>query len=367
MSGHERLSSRRLRIAVLFSRLSGYMAACLKAVHEKYQVELLVVRIPPTSAAPFEERHFAWIDRLYDRADLSQHDLERLVENFQPDCVLMAGWFDKGYLRVARRMKRRGVVVIAGADTQWSGSIRQLLGKVASPIVLHTAIDIFWAAGERQRLTAQHLGFSGARCWSGYYTCNWRQFAARRSSNGNIASPSFLFVGRYVHVKGLDVLIEAYRRYRSNADRPWKLRCAGSGELSDSLQGEPGIEDLGFVQPDELPRLFAEAAAFVLPSTREPWGVVIHEAAAAGLPIICSDACGAGVHLVSHKHNGFVFESGNVEHLTECLHAMTSLSPDERMEMSNHSHELSKQYTPDKWASTLIEGIQCRQKEGSIR
>src|SRR5690606_41668306 len=80
MSGHERLSSRRLRIAVLFSRLSGYMAACLKAVHEKYQVELLVVRIPPTSAAPFEERHFAWIDRLYDRADLSQHDLERLVE-----------------------------------------------------------------------------------------------------------------------------------------------------------------------------------------------------------------------------------------------------------------------------------------------
>ena len=44
----------------------------------------------------------------------------------------------------------------------------------------------------------------------------------------------------------------------------------------------------------------AECGAFVLPSRKEPWGVVVQEAAAARMPVICSDSVGAGDHLVRH-------------------------------------------------------------------
>ena len=106
-----------------------------------------------------------------------------------------------------------------------------------------------------------------------------------------------------------------------------------------------------------MPNVFAEASVFVLPSRKEPWGVVVHEAATTGLPIICSDACGAAVHLIHDGYNGFVFESGNVSDLARCLLTISQLDEHKRKVMSRRSWELSKQYTPDRWAETLIQGV----------
>ena len=58
---------------------------------------------------------------------------------------------------------------------------------------------------------------------------------------------------------------------------------------------------------------------FVLPSRHDGWGVVVNQAIAAGLPVICSDAVGAAADLVSNGVNGYVFPSGNVEQLAEAM------------------------------------------------
>lgn len=347
-----------MRIAVLFSRLSGYMATCLETLCDEFGAELMVVRIPPAKSAPFDERHFQWMDRLYDRDALSVEGMLDRMREFTPDAIFMAGWFDDGYLQVARAMRQEDVPVVASSDAQWTGSWRQQLGRVVAPWYLHTAIDVLWVAGERQRQLARQLGYTGKRCWTGCYACDWSSFAGvADGETDSERSPSFLYVGRYTPVKGIDVLLDAYRAYRNEYSGSWGLTCAGAGEQKNLLDGTPGVADRGFVQPDQLPHVMREATAFVLPSRREPWGVVLQEAGASKLPLICSDACGAGVHLLQDGYNGYLFESENADHLAECLVRMEAASVEERRDMGERSHELSKQYTPERWARTFVQGL----------
>lgn len=346
------------RVAFLFTRLSGYIAACLKTLKERHGVELLVVRQPPGGEAPFAATYFDWIDALHDRSALGPAELDDVLRRFDPQAVYLSGWSDRGYLQVARRLRKRGTVVVAGSDTQWSGSVRQQVGRLIAPVYLHSAIDVMWVPGERQRQLAGRLGFTGERCWSGGdYACDWEPFAEVYTQYGAQRPRAFLYVGRYVPVKGLDVLVEAYRAYRARVSEPWPLLCAGTGIHRHLLEGQEGVVDKGFVQPDQLPALMGQASAFVLPSRREPWGVVVHEAAAAGLPLLCSDASGAAVHLVQDRHNGFLFESGNARHLARCMVQMAEAPEEERAAMGHRSHLLSKQFTPRRWADTLVQGI----------
>jgi glycosyltransferase involved in cell wall biosynthesis len=293
---------------------------------------------------------------------MNREEIETLVRQFNPQAIFMSGWLDKAYLQVARDLKREGVMIVAGSDTQWTGSLRQQVGQVIAPWYLHSAIDVLWVSGERQRQLAQRLGYTGSRCWSGVYACDWHRFAEvyaqRNSTHGEEQLPCFLYVGRYVSVKGLDVLVEAYRHYRALVPGPWPLICAGAGEQQHLFDEQEGIENRGFIQPDQLPALMAEAAAFVLPSRREPWGVVVQEAAATGLPLLCSDASGAAVHLLQDHYNGYLFENGNAIHLAHCMVRLTEASIEERQQMGHRSYLLSQQYTPQRWASTFMQGVE---------
>ena len=351
------------RIAVLYSRLSGYVTACLQTLRERHGAELLVVRWPVASEAPFDAQAFEGLGEVHTRDLLDDEALQALLDRFAPDALFMAGWMDKGYLRAARRLKARGIPVVAGTDAQWRGTPRQHVARLAAPRVLHPAIDVLWGAGERQRQFAHRLGYTGARCWTGYYSADRARFTpafAQRQAHPP-AHPHFLFVGRYQPVKGLDVLLEAYARYRAETaaqgGEPWGLRCVGTGPLAPLLEGAEGVENVGFVQPGELPDLLAGASAFVLPSRWEPWGVALHEAASAGLPLVASDACGAAVHLLQDRHNGALFGTGDAAHLARGLQRIWAATPADRLEMGRRSHSLSALFTPERWADTLALGI----------
>jgi glycosyltransferase involved in cell wall biosynthesis len=71
----------------------------------------------------------------------------------------------------------------------------------------------------------------------------------------------------------------------------------------------PSVSFLGFVNQSALPEVYALADIFVMPSEREPWGLVLNEAMAAGLAPVVSDGVGAAVDLITHGETGFVFPS----------------------------------------------------------
>lgn len=339
----------------MYTRLAGYTVACLRALRQTAGVELLVFAQAPEANAPFSTETIQTLGNVRGREAETPQSILAAAREFRPDAVLVSGWTDRGYVPVCRSLKEAGVPIVSGCDNQWTGNARQRLATLAAPWHLHRFIDVLWVPGERQRMFANALGYRGKRCWDGYYACDLEAFAAARTTSA--ASPrAFLFVGRYIPEKGIETLATAYRQYRERVADPWPLVCAGAGPLRNTLV-KCLADDRGFVQPKDLPAVMAGATAFILPSHFEPWGVVLQEAAAAGLPLIATRACGAAVHLLRDGWNGYACEPGCATSLAEAMVSMHETDASSRQAMRQASSHLAAQYSPQLWAETLIRGV----------
>jgi glycosyltransferase involved in cell wall biosynthesis len=338
------------RVFVLYSEMAPYMASCLRELQAS-GCEIRGLLYPKDPNAPLDLNALEAIGQWESRTGLSDEAILERITAFAPEVVLAAGWMDKGYCRVLARLAGR-CLRVGLTDSQYHGTLRQKVACLGSQRLQRRWFDVLWATGERQADYARRLGFSGTRLWQGAYACEWERFAAARLP-AHRRERKFLFVGRFVEAKGIDVLKEAYRTYRTQAPDPWALECIGLGPLKSVLEGEEGVEMPGFVQPQDLPKTMATAGAFVLPSREENWGVVLQEAAALGLPLIATEACGAGVHLLRDGWNGFTVETGSARDLTRAMIRMHQASDEARETMGEASYLLSQQYTPRLWAKTL--------------
>jgi glycosyltransferase involved in cell wall biosynthesis len=138
-----------------------------------------------------------------------------------------------------------------------------------------------------------------------------------------------MFSGRFVPLKRLDLLIDAFAAIA--ADRPnWDLMLVGDGALRDELRLRvpPSLQSrviwTGFLDGQDLALAYQSADVLVLPSDHEQWSLVIQEAMAAGLVVVSSDVPGATYELVDDGRSGRVFPKGNFEQLTQALRDTTS-------------------------------------------
>ena len=113
-----------------------------------------------------------------------------------------------------------------------------------------------------------------------------------------------------------------------------------------------------FLQPHHLVQELPRFGCFILPSRSEPWGVVVHEFAAAGFPLLLSDVVGSARHFLIDGLNGFSFNSDSVASLTKSMKKIISLSDDKLYEMGSHSITLSSRITPHSSAANLLSVLQ---------
>jgi glycosyltransferase involved in cell wall biosynthesis len=169
---------------------------------------------------------------------------------------------------------------------------------------------------------------------------------------GELGIPTryFLFVGRLVKRKGVFDLLDAYESLNPDLRSEIGLVLAGDGPERAELEASartifPGsIYFPGFVQRDRLPAYYALAECLVLPTHSDPWGLVVNEAMACGLPVICTDVAGCAADLV--KTNGRVVAKRDIANLAS---AMRDIACDRRLrdDMSRKSSELIQNYSPE--------------------
>ena len=178
--------------------------------------------------------------------------------------------------------------------------------------------------------------------------------AARERAGGPGTELLVLFAGRLEREKGVDVLLEAWRR--ADLGPGARLALAGTGPLAGAVAGAgTDIRGLGYVPGSQLPSLYAAADVLVLPSVRtatfvEPWGLVVNEAMLQSTPVIASDAVGAVAGgLVRDGHNGLVAPAGDAAALAVRLETVAR-APELRARMGAAALEDASALTPSAWA-----------------
>lgn len=136
---------------------------------------------------------------------------------------------------------------------------------------------------------------------------------------------TFLYVGRIVECKNVELMLNAFTNmFADNPDVC--LNIVGDGDLLPQYRQQfdmyENIIFSGKCTGDLLVERYHLADVFVLPSSHEPWGLVVNEAMAARLPIIVSDQVGAAHDLVEGKETGFVFKWNDVDDLQGKMCAM---------------------------------------------
>lgn len=162
------------------------------------------------------------------------------------------------------------------------------------------------------------------------------------------ATPVILYASKMIPRKRAIDLLRAYGKISDNVRKA--LVLVGDGPDRQNLERyavEYNLKNVffaGFKNQTELPEYFAIADVFVLPSTDEPWGLIINEALNFGLPVVTTDQVGAAPDLLRHEENGFIYQVGNIDELAGYLSRLLE-SAELRMNMGKRSLEIISKWS----------------------
>jgi glycosyltransferase involved in cell wall biosynthesis len=311
------------RILFFWTTYSGYMASCWRALAD-LGVDLHIVCFRPTSGNSeplFKDSVLNGLSATvlnWGEPNL-RAKLDSSINQFKPDVLAIAGWGLTDFYDIMLARQHASLPIVLCMDNQYRGDTRQFLGKIRLS-KLFKRVSRVAVTGDRSWTLAKYFGAPEERIFKGVYGVDFANLSTAYAQRISQKWPrSFVFTGRYEQRKGLDILLKAYNDYRVQVEDPWQLKTIGNGPLKASLQSVSGVEDLGFKEPYLLPSIFSDCGAFVLPSRFDAWPLSLVEAAAAGLPIIATNACGSTVEIVRDGFNGFLVTTDSSQSLTNCL------------------------------------------------
>ncbi|GMQ29535.1 glycosyltransferase family 4 protein [Algoriphagus confluentis] len=168
---------------------------------------------------------------------------------------------------------------------------------------------------------------------------------------------NFLFVGQFIHRKGLLELCEAWVLHTQTFPEDI-LTLIGDGELMDVVRSHysniSSIHIQGLVDYDQIHLYYASADVFVMPTLEDNWSLVVPEAMACGLPVATTLYNGCYPELVQDGVNGKVFDSLDKSSITEMLAYFHEQNLDR---MGAASKAIEAEYSPQKVANRIASGI----------
>lgn len=340
------------KVLIFYSELAGYTVACLNYFNQMHaNVEIHLVSWPVNPEAPFQFKVGQSIKR-YNRKDFDSAGLIRLVNEVNPDLILCSGWMDKDYLKAVKSRKKSTRAVLL-MDNRWSGSLKQRIATLVAPFMIINAFDYAWVPGNDQKYYAQKLGFAASAINTGFYSGDTDLF--RISEPRTSVAHRFIYAGRYYDFKGVNEMWNEFITFCESSNADWELWCYGIGDV-EPIHHER-IRHFGFKQPEQLAEAVKDGGVFVLPSKFEPWGVVVHEFAVAGFPLLLSNEVGAAAQFLADGKNGFKFDILKPGSLATTFQKIAALSDQELLQMSNESRKLGVTVSPQTWSDTLFELI----------
>jgi glycosyltransferase involved in cell wall biosynthesis len=353
-----------MRIAVILNMVAPYTRPLFARLAERDDCELLVVsetamerdrRWQPQSDLPFE--HVLLDSWTLDLAPLAvgsgfktRFDTYMYVpkrplaplRRFSPDVVVAGGggiWSSPANIAALAARRRR-----QWAFVPWWGSFTREKPtwprRLAAPWVrtFMRSSDAWLVYGRRQLRDVIALGADPARTVIAPISPLAPERPVQRGRAPADDQLRYLFVGRFIERKGLDVLLAAFRLL----DRG-ELWIVGDGPLRPEVEAaaanNPRIRLLGHLDGDALAEVYRGADMLMVPSLYEAWGLVVHEGLAYGLPVVVTDQVGAGDDLIDPGVNGYVVPPGSAEALANAMRQVAAWAPEHWKAAAKRSEE----------------------------
>jgi glycosyltransferase involved in cell wall biosynthesis len=266
----------------------------------------------------------------------------RALRRFDPDVVVVGGWNQPAmwaasafgrptvvWVESTLRDERPGHPLLERAKRRFAGRA-----------------DAFVVPGRASAAYVRSLGVTDERIHVAPNAVDGAIFggAEERPHEGCV----FVYVGRLDPEKGLDVLVRAF----GGVDGELLVVGSGSEEARLRTLAPANVYFVGARSREEVADVYAGADVFVLPSLSEPWGMVLNEAAAAGLALVATDAVGAAHELVEERRNGFVVPAGDADALHAAMQTLAA-NPALRRRFGERSREIAARFTPEAWAAVV--------------
>jgi len=284
------------------------------------------------------------------------------------DVVLVHGWFALSHwLAFAAASASQTPILLRGdsnaeAELSLSRVKRYVKQRVLGSLLRHVACCV--AIGYLNREFYRLYGVSDDRIgWAPYSVDNERfvrggvigaesRVARLKGLGLDPTKPTVLFAGKLQPWKRPEDLLRAV----SYSDLEMNVLIIGDGPLRRGLEskygGDARIRFLGFVNQLEISQWYGASDMYVLPSSREQWGLGVNEAMAAGAVPVVSSAVGCRYDLIG-PDCGRIFEVGDVEHLRATLRALGA-RPRLRREMRHAAMRRVRSYSIERTADGIV-------------
>jgi 1,2-diacylglycerol 3-alpha-glucosyltransferase len=377
-----------MRLAISFTNFGPYHRARLRALGEAlaqlggeliaYETAGRERRYPwevEGGVVPFVHRTLL-PDRVLEGISAGEcaRAMTEALECDRPDAVALCGYVRPEVRAALHWAERRRVPRVLMSESQaidkprvwWKESVKgRRVRRFGAALV----------GGTRHRDYLATLGLHPDRVVLGYNAVDNERFAAladaRRTRVTEMPErPYFLAVSRFVPEKNLLCLIDAYALYRRGAAPyapVWDLALCGHGSEGPTLDAHVRALQLddyvlrpGFLQDEELAGWYAQASAFVHPSRMEPWGLVVNEAAACGLPLLVSRRAGCVETLVPEPEGttGRRFDPDDLADLIGALSWMASHDEQARRAMGERARDIVAEWGPRRFAHGMLEALE---------
>jgi len=332
-------------IAVGWDGLPAYAANAVRRGLEVVEYAIPVIATKPN--VPFKDienilnQKIKWIQR---DSSKKWSDMNLPV----PDIFFVSGWGGV-FENLIQEVHLHGGKIISMTDRTWEFTYRNLREWLKFRLVYARRVDAIWVPGKLGVKNASRYGFKKHNIYTGVYTAITDYFKSGFPLEER--PKKFIFIGRYEPVKNINVLVDAFKEFRKKHS-DWILETYGCGSLSSKLDKEMGIRKYGFVQPELLAAKLRDARFLILPSVKEPWGLVVHEASCCGCGLILSNKIGSSFDLGSGE-NMWSFKSGDIEGLVNALCTVANLNAKQLQEVRTTSLRNSDKISPERWASVF--------------
>jgi glycosyltransferase involved in cell wall biosynthesis len=316
------------------------------------------------------------------------------LDRIKPTAAVIPGWSDSAALGALHWCVRNHVpAIVMSESTEWDTVRSGWREAIKERIVGLCSAAL--VGGKPHRDYMVELGMPAGSIFCGYDAVDNNYFLEnldklktdelKSETRKVLGLPEkyFLASARFIGKKNLPRLLKAYSRYcelvsnselRTPNSEPWHLVLLGDGELRSSilqLRSSLGLDAYvhlpGFKQYPDLPTYYGLAQAFVHVSTIEPWGLVVNEAMASGLPVLVSKLCGCALDLVQEGVNGFTVDPYNVEEMANRLFEVSRFEPFRLTEMGVASQQIISDWGPNRFASSLASAVNKALEVGPIK